>query len=94
MAEHEPHCPFLNRADYRCSNHFSLDRLDRAFTHCFGEYQTCSSYLEMLSERQNRQPAGGHLVAAGLTAPVVYANLTIRRRPAHVTLPLKHAAAA
>ncbi len=96
MSEHESHCPFLNRADYRCSNHFSLDKLDRAFTHCFGEYQSCPTYREMLTERQSRQPSSG-LVVAGLTQTVVYANLTIRTRPANVTVnspPIKHAAAA
>jgi hypothetical protein len=101
MSEHESHCPFLNRADYRCSNHFSLDKLDRAFTHCFGEYQTCPTYLEMLAERRSRQTAEGQLVpvAVGLTSAVVYANLTVRTRPAHVTvnsvrLPTEHASAA
>jgi hypothetical protein len=96
MAEHEPHCPFLNRSDYRCSNHFSLDKLNRAFDHCFGEYQACPTYLEMLNERQSRQPEG----QGALTGTVVYANLTVRRRPANVTVkspittPVKHAAAA
>jgi hypothetical protein len=101
MSEHESHCPFLNRADYRCSNHFSLDKLDRAFDHCFGEYQSCPTYREMLSERRSRQPVDGHLVGAatGLTSTVVYANLTVRTRPTHVTvnsvrLPVKHASAA
>jgi hypothetical protein len=97
MAERESHCPFLNRADYRCSNHFSLDKLDRAFDHCFGEYQSCSTYREMLDERHSRQPVDGHLVGTvtGLTGAVVYANLTVRTRPAHVTvnsvrIPVKH----
>ncbi len=97
MSEHEPHCPFLNRADYRCSNHFSLDKLDKAFHHCFGEYQSCPTYAEMLSERRQ----GRSLVAAsaGLTGPVVYASLTVRTRPPNVTvnpvrLPIKQAAAA
>ena len=88
MSEHESHCPFLNRADYRCSNHFSLDKLDRAFEHCFGKYQACGTYQEILDERQARQPADGHLVTthAGLTGTVVYANLTVRSRPANVTV--------
>jgi hypothetical protein len=104
MSDHESHCPFLNRADYRCSNHFSLDKLDRAFDHCFGEYQACGTYQEMLSERRGKQPAEGHLVAghaghAGLTGTVVYANLTIRKRPANVSvtpvrIPAQHATAA
>ncbi len=101
MSDRETHCPFLNRADYRCSNHFSLDHLDRAFDHCFGAYQSCPTYQEMLNERRGGQPSQGDLVAsrAGLTGTVVYANLTVRARPAHVTvnpvrLPARHASAA
>jgi hypothetical protein len=105
MSDHESHCPFLNRADYRCSNHFSLDKLDRAFDHCFGAYQACGTYQEILGERRGRHLGQGQLVAshaghdhAALTATVVYANLTIRKRPANVTvtpvrLPAQHAAA-
>jgi hypothetical protein len=88
MSNHESHCPFLNRADSRCANHFSLDKLDRAFDHCFGAYQSCPTYSEMLSERRDRQSAEGHRVTShgGLTSTVVYANLTVRTRPAHVTV--------
>jgi hypothetical protein len=84
----QPHCPFLNREDSRCANHFSLDKLDRAFHHCFGSYQACPTYLEMLSERRYRQDCerGLEVSHAGLTQPVVYANLTIRTRPANVTV--------
>jgi len=78
MSEHESHCPFLNRSDYRCSNHFSLDKLEAAFDHCFGTYQACPTYLEMLGERKSRQQE--------LTGRVVYATLTVRTRPAHVTV--------
>ncbi len=101
MSNHESHCPFLNRADSRCANHFSLDKLDRAFDHCFGAYHSCATYMEMLDERKERQAHEGQLVAcqSGLTGTVVYANLTVRTRPAHVTvnqvrLPAQHATAA
>jgi hypothetical protein len=88
MSNQESHCPFLNRADSRCANHFSLDKLDRAFDHCFGAYQSCPTYAEMLDERRDRRTAEGHLVSnhAALTGTVVYANLTVRTRPAHVTV--------
>jgi hypothetical protein len=88
MSDHESHCPFLNRADRRCSNHFSLDKLDQAFDHCFGKYQACGTYQEMLGERRWRQSSDTQLVSshAGLTGTVVYANLTIRKRPANVTV--------
>jgi hypothetical protein len=84
----QAHCPFLNREDTRCSNHFSLDKLDHAFHHCFGAYSACPTYHEMLSERRYRQECERELVGShnGVPQTVVYANLTIRTRPAHVTV--------
>jgi hypothetical protein len=58
MADQGNHCPFLNRADGRCSTFFSLDRLDHAFEYCFGEYQQCPVYLELLVERRVRRMTG------------------------------------
>ena len=55
MSAPAKHCPFLNRADSRCSRHFSLDRLDSAFEHCFGEYKSCAVYGEQLAERCERR---------------------------------------
>jgi len=52
------HCPFLNRHDRRCSKHFSLDRLNSTFDHCFGSYKACSVYMELLVERQVRRATG------------------------------------
>ena len=55
MAEHGPHCPFLNRADARCSAHFRLDHLGDAFEHCFDRYHGCAVYAELLLERRVRR---------------------------------------
>jgi hypothetical protein len=55
MADRAHHCPFLNRADDRCSSSFSLDHLDRAFDYCFGSYSVCPVYAELLAERQSRR---------------------------------------
>jgi hypothetical protein len=49
------HCPFLNRADDRCSTHFRLDHLDEAFDHCFDRYPECAVYQELLLERRVRR---------------------------------------
>ena len=49
------HCPFLNRADSRCGEHFHLDQLDHAFEFCFDRYTSCPTYLERLVERRLRQ---------------------------------------
>ena len=51
------YCPFLNRADARCSTHFRLDRLDQAFEHCFDRYHGCAVYRELLGERRSRRTA-------------------------------------
>ena len=51
------HCPFLNRADARCSDAFSIEKLDHAFKYCFGRYTYCSVYMELLIERRLRRSA-------------------------------------
>ena len=58
MSEQGSHCPFLNRSDVRCSNHFHLEQLDHAFHFCFDKYQKCPVYLEMLVERRVRRMTG------------------------------------
>jgi hypothetical protein len=55
MSDLGNHCPFLNRADGRCSNNFSLERLNHAFGFCFDQYRQCTVYREMLVERQVRR---------------------------------------
>jgi hypothetical protein len=55
MTQQNLHCPFLNRTDARCSDHFSLESLGHAFTFCFGKYQQCPVYGEMLAERRQRR---------------------------------------
>jgi hypothetical protein len=52
------HCPFLNRSDDRCSDHFNIGRLGFAFDHCFGSYNACPVYLELLVERRLRRLSG------------------------------------
>jgi hypothetical protein len=54
---HGRHCPFLNRADARCARHFSLEQLQHAFEHCFGQYEACGVYLELLYERRLNRAA-------------------------------------
>ena len=61
MADRVVHCPFLNRADARCANHFSVDRLEYAFDYCFGKYKNCETYLEMMVERRIRQACDGEI---------------------------------
>ena len=55
MPTNGKHCPFLNRADPRCSDAFSIEKLDHAFEHCFGRYTACDVYMELLIERRVRR---------------------------------------
>jgi hypothetical protein len=48
------HCPFLDRADERCSNRFRLEHLKHAFKFCFGRYKACPMYLQLQVERRIR----------------------------------------
>lgn len=84
MSDRSSHCPFLNRADARCSNHFSLDRLGHAFGYCFGQYQACPVYLELLVERRVRRLTGS-VASQGAgdgTIPLVQITLQGRRHAA------------
>jgi hypothetical protein len=65
MTDHGRHCPFLNRADARCSKHFSLDHLGHAFDYCFGYYEGCGVYLQLLAERRVRRARGHAYDGAG-----------------------------
>jgi hypothetical protein len=63
MPERADHCPFLNRADSRCAEHFTIDGLHHAFEHCFDRYKQCRTYVELLVERRVKR--GSDLAAAG-----------------------------
>jgi hypothetical protein len=63
MSDRENHCPFLNRADHRCSDFFSIEQLQHAFEHCFHAYKACAVYQELLVERQARRE---YAAAAGV----------------------------
>ena len=89
MSDREHHCPFLNRADHRCSAYFSIERLQHAFEHCFHAYKACEVYRELLVERQARRgqlpgnmPGGG---GAGSPAPFVWATACRPARESDVT---------
>ena len=84
MTEPGHHCPFLNRADARCSRHFSLDDLGHAFDYCFDYYEGCSVYLELLVERRVRRARGHETDGAGDASDSDnFTQLTIAGRVAH-----------
>ena len=55
MSEHVDQCPFLNRSDPRCGRHFRLENLQNAFRYCFGAFETCPQYAQLLMERRARR---------------------------------------
>lgn len=84
------HCPFLNRNDSRCAQHFSVNRLKQAFDHCFSDYATCSTYRELLSERSGRAAEHGHAEPAATRSDSRVIVLTIRGRHAETFQQLRH----
>jgi hypothetical protein len=60
MNEHPLHCPFLNQSDSRCSEQRDLNHLSHAYHYCFGAYQTCPVYVELLSARLSRRMKAAH----------------------------------
>src|SRR3982751_112714 len=60
------HCPFLNRSDGRCAEHFSLLSLSEAFEQCFDQYTTCVVYRELLLERRIRRAEAAVLLRHGI----------------------------
>jgi hypothetical protein len=97
------HCPFLNRADRRCAEHFSLDRLGHAFEFCFDAYKTCPTYLQLLVERQVKRVSAGAGVTAVATAARDAGTMKIgsgedasraQRNLIQITLPRRYAQSA
>lgn len=37
-------CPYVERGDSRCARRFTLDRIDEAFTVCFGAHHGCEHF--------------------------------------------------
>jgi len=43
-------CPFLEQADVRCADHWSLKNIVRAFACCAGNYTSCPVYQQRYGE--------------------------------------------
>ena len=89
MAAPDVHCPFLNRSDDRCSAHFSIDRLNHTFRHCFGVYQSCPVYLELLVERRTRRIA--ETVRRGPVCDSSMKRADVQGAPVQLTISRLHA---
>ena len=49
-------CPFVNKNDSRCANHWTLYNITQAFLHCADRYATCPAYKELIADdRTSRQ---------------------------------------
>jgi len=48
-------CPHINRNDQRCGSRFCMDRLDQAFSVCFGSFNGCPMYHRINSELARRR---------------------------------------
>src|ERR1700733_6287863 len=85
MEPQQRHCPFLNRADVRCSKHFHLDHLSYTYEYCFGRYKHCAVYVERLVERRVDRTWGNSRenesdAAAIEPEPINLVQVTVRRR--------------
>jgi hypothetical protein len=103
MPDQSHHCPFLNRADRRCADHFSLDHLDHAFEFCFDAYGDCPVYQELLLERQIKRVSAmvippestAGMAAAGMsTARMKIGADHAKRKLVQIALPRRYAQSA
>ena len=76
----DSHCPFLNRNDDRCANHFQVTDLQYAFRFCFNNYKACPSYLEQLVERRVRRITSNAVAQSQVSLTIAGRTLD---RPAH-----------
>ncbi|NLW86861.1 MAG: hypothetical protein GXY38_08305 [Planctomycetes bacterium] len=44
-------CPFINKADNRCANHWTLRNIMQTFLHCADSYHACPVYRTLLQEQ-------------------------------------------
>ncbi len=84
------HCPFLNRNDARCGEHFRVDQLRHAFTHCFNAYERCPSYRQLLSERNESIREAMNDDGHRQPSPTPVVTLTIQGRHAATFRQLRH----
>jgi hypothetical protein len=95
VASDEPrgeHCPFLNRADERCAEYFSLDRMEHALEFCFDKYEACPLYAQLLAERQERRESARTLVGSSGAAAAAARSASAHDRDARPLVQVQVAA--
>jgi hypothetical protein len=53
-------CPYVNKADRRCTTHLTLVNLAYAFTYCADRHIDCPVYAELLTDDRDYDPANRH----------------------------------
>jgi hypothetical protein len=59
-------CPYIDRSDPRCSAHWTVQNIIRAFAHCTDRYFDCPVYLQLVDDKpaHDQAPAAPYLAAA------------------------------
>lgn len=74
MSDRGHQCPFINKADTRCSHNFTLERIEQAFEHCFSSYHACPVFVELLAERRIRRGDNITITARNVAHAAAAAN--------------------
>ncbi|MHC4991509.1 MAG: hypothetical protein ACYTGC_11060 [Planctomycetota bacterium] len=61
-------CPHVNREDHRCCTRFTLDRIEQAFSVCFGAFHVCPMYHQINGELTEAKRAKQRCAVITLTA--------------------------
>jgi hypothetical protein len=86
------HCPLLNRPeDDRCSQHFHLDDLQHAFTHCFDRFRACPVYKERRAELKAMRAAACAAQDAEAPQPKPASGKVDRQILVQITVPVRYA---
>lgn len=48
-------CPFIDKAEARCSDHLTLRNVSRAFAHCANRYTACPVYQKLFADKTNHE---------------------------------------
>lgn len=72
-------CPYVELGRRCCESRFTLDRIDEAFSLCFGSHHGCEHYHRMRREELEAEAEGGPVVQ-----PVVLTITGYERRVGHV----------
>lgn len=58
-------CPFVDRADARCSVHLTMGGIGYAFDHCFDDFAACPVHAELALEGRGEGAEGRSAVGGG-----------------------------